>query len=595
MSKSLDRRLLRVAIEAELITEEQVDGILKTAARDKKPVSSLLIETAGIDETDFLGLVADRLRATPINLADCQIDSEVARVVPKELSYEHHLIPIAKIDHVMTLAVCNPFDVVTLDQLRNTTGCTVRLVFAFEGMIEEALNKVYKPGAAQLEAVMDELEVGDSVELKESDVDDSELDIEALGKGGDDSPVIKFVNLIVYQAVKQGASDIHIEPFDRIVRVRFRQDGVCAEVYQPPKSLLNSIVSRIKIICDMDIAERRRPQDGKFQMRVEGRQIDFRVSILPTVHGEKVVMRILDQGNLALSLESLGFEKKALKDFKEGIESSYGMILVTGPTGSGKSTTLYSAVKEILSDESNFVTVEDPVEYQVYGVNQVQVSEKRGLTFAGALRSILRQDPDVVMIGEIRDAETIEIAIKAALTGHLVLSTLHTNDAASTITRMVDMGVDPFMVASATLCVSAQRLARRLCRHCKEPMDRPPVGRLCSIGFTEEEAETVELFQPIGCGRCKNGYSGRFALLETMPINEDIQRMIVGGKSALDIKNSAIIDHGMITLRRCANLNAMRGHTSVEEVLRTTMRDEVMPDGTPLSEIIAKYKQVQPA
>jgi len=329
----------------------------------------------------------------------------------------------------------------------------------------------------------------------------------------------------------------------------------------------------------MDIAERRKPQDGKFQIKLEGRGIDFRVSVLPTVHGEKVVMRILDGSNLALSLESLGFEKSALSDFQTAISSSYGMILVTGPTGSGKSTTLYSAVKAILNDELNFVTVEDPVEYQVHGVNQVHVNEKRGLTFASALRSILRQDPDIVMIGEIRDTETIGIAIKAALTGHLVLSTLHTNDAASTITRMIDMGVDPFMVSSATLLVSAQRLARRLCKYCKAPLETTPKKRLLSIGFTEEEAETAEIFRTVGCPRCKNGYSGRFALLETMPMNEDIQRMVIQGESALDLKNTAILDHDMITLRRCGILNALRGVTTLEEILRVTMPDEVAAGG----------------
>jgi type IV pilus assembly protein PilB len=420
-------------------------------------------------------------------------------------------------------------------------------------------------------------EMGDhGIELKKEDASVEELDLEAIAAGHDESPVVKFVNLVIYQAIKDRVSDIHIEPFEKFVRVRYRADGVCYETYRPPKALHNSIVSRIKIMCAMDIAERRRPQDGKFQIRVEGRQIDFRVSVLPTVHGEKVVLRVLDGGNLALALETLGFEPKALEDFKAAIASDYGMILVTGPTGSGKSTTLYSAVKEILTDEMNFVTVEDPVEYQVLGVNQVQVSEKRGLTFAAALRSILRQDPDVIMIGEIRDTETIEIAIKAALTGHLVLSTLHTNDAASTISRMVDMGVDPFMVASSTLLVSAQRLARRLCKYCKGPLEAPK-ERLLAVGFLESEVETAQLFRPVGCGRCKQGYAGRFALLETMPLNEDLKRMIVEGRSAMDIKNRAVTEHGMITLRRCGVLNVIRGNTSIEEVLRTTMPDDVGP------------------
>jgi type IV pilus assembly protein PilB len=327
----------------------------------------------------------------------------------------------------------------------------------------------------------------------------------------------------------------------------------------------------------LDIAERRKPQDGKFQMRIEGRQIDFRVSILPVIHGEKVVMRLLDATNLQLDLASLGFEEKALSDFRHAIAQPYGMILVTGPTGSGKSTTLYSSVREMLTPEDNFVTVEDPVEYQLEGVNQVQVNPKRGLTFAAALRSILRQDPDTILIGEIRDAETIEIAIKAALTGHLVLSTLHTNDAPSTITRMVDMGVDPFMVASSTLLVSAQRLCRKLCGACREPVEAPPKERLLALGLYEEdftdEGLTMQFMRAKGCPRCNQGYAGRFAILETLPMTEDVKRVIIKGGSAQDIKKTALAN-GMMTLRRCGLRAAARGRTSLEMVISTTLQDQ---------------------
>ena len=326
----------------------------------------------------------------------------------------------------------------------------------------------------------------------------------------------------------------------------------------------------------MDIAERRKPQDGKFQVKVEGRQVDFRVSTLPCVHGEKVVMRILDASNLALSLAKLGFEEKCLQDFREAISAPYGMILVTGPTGSGKTTTLYSAVKEIITPEDNFVTVEDPVEYQVDGVNQVQVNVKSGLTFAAALRSILRQDPDTIMIGEIRDSETIDIAVKAALTGHLVLSTLHTNDAAGTITRMVDMGVDPFMVASSTLLVSAQRLMRRICSRCRVEVKVTP-EKMKKLGYLDEEiAEKPIFYQASGCARCAGGYAGRFALLETLPMTDAIKRMVIDGHSAIEIRKKAL-EEGMISLRRAALLNAMRGTTSVEEVMRVTLSDDVRP------------------
>jgi len=580
MSRSFDKRVARILRAADILSEENLAQVVEAAAKENSSISAVLVKRGIVEENDLLGILAERLRVTPVSLHDFMLDPTVVRVIPQETATTHHMVPISRIEDVLTVAVSNPFDVVTLDHLRNTTGCELRLVLSLPEAIERALNRVYNPGAAELEAVMDEMGEAD-IEVRSAD-DVDELDLETLAKDEGESPVVRFVNLVIYQAIKERVSDIHVEPFEKVVRVRFRSDGLCSEAFKPPKALHNSIVSRIKIMCGLDIAERRRPQDGKFQIRADGRSIDFRVSVLPTVHGEKVVMRILDGGNLALSLDSLGFEPKALEDFRTSIASSYGMILVTGPTGSGKSTTLYSAVKELLNDELNFVTVEDPVEYQLYGVNQVHVSEKRGLTFAAALRSILRQDPDIIMIGEIRDTETIGIAIKAALTGHLVLSTLHTNDAPSSISRMIDMGVDPFMVASATLLVSAQRLARRLCKYCKAPYDRMPPDRLMSLGFTAEEAEGAELFKPVGCPRCKNGYSGRFALLETMPLNEDLKRMIVDGKSALELKNAAIVDHGMITLRRSGVLNSMRGITSLEEVLRVTMPDEVMPDGTVL-------------
>ena len=579
MSSPFDKRVIRILEDGGALAPDDLQTVVDAASKERVPVSTMLLKRGLMEENELLGVLAERLRVTPVTLHDCTLDPEIVRTVSQELAAAHHMIPISRIGDVLTVAVSNPFDVVTLDQLRNSTGCELRLVLSLEESIEKALNRVYNPGAAELEAVMGEM--GDhDIEVKKPEVD--ELDLESIAKSEDESPVIKFVNLVIYQAIKEKVSDIHIEPFDPVVRVRFRSDGLCYEAFKPPKALHNSIVSRIKIMCGLDIAERRKPQDGKFQIRVEGRSIDFRVSVLPTVHGEKVVMRILDGGNLALSLDSLGFETKALADFQEAIKASYGMILVTGPTGSGKSTTLYSAVKEILTDELNFVTVEDPVEYQLYGVNQVQVSEKRGLSFAAALRSILRQDPDIVMVGEIRDTETINIAIKAAPTGHRVLSTLHTNDAPSTITRMIDMGVDPFMVSSATLMVSAQRLARRLCKYCKEPVGPVPAERLLNLGFLESEVDGAQLFRPAGCSRCKNGYAGRFALLETMPMNEDLKRHIIEGKSSLEIKNRAILEHGMITLRRCGLLNAMRGLTSLEEVLRVTMPDEVRPDGTRL-------------
>jgi len=378
---------------------------------------------------------------------------------------------------------------------------------------------------------------------------------------------------MLLRALKEKASDIHIEPGDKFVRIRFRVDGSLYEVMRPPLAILPPLISRLKILASLDIAERFTPQDGKFQIRFENRKIDFRLSVLPVVGGEKAVMRILDTGTMSLRLESLGYEPKALTDLQRAASAAYGMMLLTGPTGSGKSTTLYACVREIAKPDVNVVTVEDPVEYRMDGVNQVPVNPKRGLTFAGALRSILRQDPDIVLVGEIRDTETADIAIKAALTGHLVLSTLHTNDASTTITRLTDMGIDPFMVSSSLLCVGAQRLARRLCKYCRVRVD-VPAKELLSVGYLEEELEGMELYGPTpdGCPRCKNGYKGRFAILETLYLDSELKRMVVEGRSANELKEAAV-RNGMLTLRRVALLNAMRGVSSLEEVLSVTLED----------------------
>lgn len=569
---SFNKRLTRILEESGQFTPEQIDRGVKLAEEKGASLSTVVIQEGWVEERELLGLVAERLRFPPVDVRSILPDSAVLDTIPQDLASYYGVFPISKIGNILTLAVSNPYDVVKLDDIRIVTGCDLRLVIGLEDAVKEAISRGYNPGEQEMADLLEGI-VDPDVELKEEDdEDDRNLTLESV-ENGSDSPVVKLVNMIIYQAVKERASDIHIEPLEKKIRVRFRNDGALRETFSPPRRMLNSIVSRLKIMSSLDIAEKRRPQDGKFQIKMEGRQVDFRVSILPLVHGEKVVLRILDAGNLALKLDNLGFEEQALGDFREAISSPYGMILVTGPTGSGKSTTLYSAVKEVMRVTENFVTVEDPVEYQLEGVNQVQVNPKAGLTFAGALRSILRQDPDVVMIGEIRDSETIEIAVKAALTGHLVLSTLHTNDAPSTITRMVDMGVDPFMVASSTLLVSAQRLCRRLCPHCKEPLQAPP-ERLLSIGFTEAEVnQGPTLFSAKGCNRCTGGYSGRFAILETLPMSDDIKRIIIEGGSALDIRNTALAN-GMITLRRCAILNAIKGNTSIEEVLRVTLTDK---------------------
>ncbi len=576
---SFNKRVARILEGAQILEADELENSVRIATEEEKALSSVVVAQGLLKERDLLGLLANELKVPPIDVERLKPIDNVLEVIPQDLAQYYGVLPIAKIGNILTIAVSNPNDVLKLDDIRIVTGCELRLCLSLEDSLKDAIKEAYDPGDADVAGILEGLSDPDDLELREVDIEQDDLDLAALMDGEGESPVVKLVNLIIYQAIKDKASDIHIEPFEKRIRVRFRSDGVCRETFSPPRKMLGSIVSRVKIMASLDIAEKRRPQDGKFQMRVEGRQVDFRVSILPVVHGEKVVLRILDAANLALRLDMLGFESKALDDFKEAVVAPYGMVLVTGPTGSGKSTTLYSAVKEVLTVESNFVTVEDPVEYQLDGVNQVPVNPKRGMTFAGALRSILRQDPDVVMIGEIRDTETIEIAVKAALTGHLVLSTLHTNDAPSTISRMIDMGVDPFMVASSTLLIAAQRLCRKLCDGCKTPLDPPPIERLLSIGLTQAEAENAPTFyRAKGCGRCSQGFAGRFALLETLRITEGIKRVIIDGGSALDIKALAM-EEGMISLRRAGLLNAMRGKTSIDEVLRVTVADRRRPTG----------------
>ena len=435
--------------------------------------------------------------------------------------------------------------------------------------IEKILARAYQQDSDSVGEILQSFDDAD-LELKDAGGEEDSADMSAISD--EESPVVKLVNKIILDACNQGASDIHIEPFEKRVIVRYRKDGSLAEVMELPKRMQNNITSRIKIMAKMDIAEKRKPQDGKCQMRVGNKAIDFRISVLPVVWGEKTVMRVLDSSNLALDMKSLGFEPRSMEDYLWACAQPYGMILVTGPTGSGKSTTLYSAVRHIASPDINLVTVEDPVEYTLEGINQVPVNPKGGLTFAAALRSILRQDPDVVLLGEIRDHETLEIAVKAALTGHLVLSTLHTNDAPSTITRMVDMGMDPFMVASSTQLIAAQRLGRKLCPHCKKKVDLPK-DALLRLGFLEQDlTQPMELYEPAGCPRCNNGYKGRFAILETMRMTEPIRRMVVERAHLADIKKQALSE-GMLTLRRCGLLNASRGKTSLQEVEAVTMAD----------------------
>lgn len=568
---SFDRRLAQTLTRSEAIPADRVRELMARATAAGESLFAAVCASGDLDEAALLGVIAHDCATAAIGLDRLSPDRDALDALHKDTSSKYGVLPVSKIGNVLTIAVSDPYALVELDHLKLLLKCELRIVVASARAMADAQRRFYSDDAEKLEALIGDAHAADDMVVREHGEDERD-DLDISETGSETAPVIKLTNLIIANAIRDKVSDIHIEPYENRIRVRYRLDGVLKDVPSPPRSMGQSIVSRIKIMSSLDIAEKRRPQDGKFQVKIEGRSVDFRVSTLPVVHGEKVVMRILDTSNLALDLDTLGFEPKNLQDFRDAIAKPYGMILITGPTGSGKSTTLYSSVRELYSDEVNFVTVEDPVEYQLEGINQVPVNVKRGVTFAAALRSILRQDPDTILIGEIRDAETIEIAVKAALTGHLVLSTLHTNDAPGAISRMIDMGLDPFLVGTSVVLVAAQRLMRRLCSNCAEPI-KVPKERLTSVGFHAEEVEEAELFRAVGCSRCHQGYKGRFAIIETLPITDAIKELILAGKSSIDIKKQSISE-GMITLRRSAILNALRGHTSVEEVLRVTMSDD---------------------
>jgi type IV pilus assembly protein PilB len=556
-------QIRRLVVDSGLVSDEGWANARSTG----KPVLDVLIESGEVEEALLYEVLAATSGIVPIDLTRVNPDDESLAALSQEACMEHCVLPIAKLGDHLTVAVFDPFDVFLIDDLTIKSGCKVRAVLSHPAAIRAAHERIFQRGQREVDELIGDVN-GDELLVAESDQPE---DLDATVAEGEDAPAVKLVNLMILRALREKASDIHVEPMDKCLRVRFRVDGRLSEAMSPPKQMMSAILSRLKILANLDIAIRMEPQDGKFQMGFEGRRVDFRLSTLPVVGGEKAVMRILDQSGVAPNLEGLNFEPRCLQDFKEGTQASYGMLLVTGPTGSGKSTTLYAAVREVATPEVNVVTVEDPVEYRMDGINQVPVNPKRGLTFAGALRSILRQDPDVVLIGEIRDKETAEIAIKAALTGHLVLSTLHTNSAVQAVTRLMDMGIDPFMVSSAVVMVAAQRLVRQLCPHCKEEVDLPE-KELLHMGFRPEDLEgELSFFGPHkeGCPRCKNGYRGRMALLETFPNTPEIKRMVVAGASADELQEKAL-EQGMVTLRRAGLLNATRGKTSLEEVLRIT-------------------------
>jgi type IV pilus assembly protein PilB len=588
-----NRKLAALMRKHGLVDEQALQALYDKCAKESLLLASHLVSEGMIDEPTLLGLVAEDANTPPLDLDKMKIDIEQIRemnkgvdIVTEEQSKFYGVLPLALIGDHLTLAVANPYDVVMVDNLKLAVKKQIMPVVSTERAINKARELTYH---AQEKAVADMMEnMGDegeelAVTDAKRDEDDKKDDLAIAD--GDESPAVKLVRTVIASAIQKGASDIHIEPFEKRVRIRFRMDGVLHEMFNPPKRLQNAIVSRLKIMTDtMNIAERGKPQDGRIQVKMGGNAIDIRVNSLPTVHGEKVCMRILNKSNLAGSLDSLCFEPEVLAIVKRAIDAPYGMLLVTGPTGSGKSTTLYSCLRAVMTVEDNVNTVEDPVEYEIEGLNQCHVNPKRGLTFAAALRALLRQDPDTIMIGEIRDQETIEIAVKAALTGHLVLSTLHTNDAPSTISRIVDMGIEPFLAASTVLAIVAQRLGRRLCKNCKQPMtadELPTSKQLSDAGYKPEEIEGMTLWKAVGCSLCSHGYKGRFALVEAMEMTDDLRKVIIGGASTIELRKAAM-DLGMITLRRAGLMNAMRGVTSLEEVMRHTVGEEIGAEEGPV-------------
>ena len=495
------------------------------------------------------------------------VDSDVIEMIPGNIVQKYKIVPISLEGQTLTIAMVDPSNIFIIDDIKFLTRKNIRVTVATETSIKSAMDRFYDAGAS-LEDVMSEFDE-EGVDVVESSED---LDLGELESAAEQAPVVKLVNLILVDAIKKMASDIHIEPYEKSFRVRYRIDGVLYEVMKPPMKLRNALLSRIKIMSRLDIAERRLPQDGRIKLKTKGKEMDFRVSVLPTLFGEKIVLRLLDKSNLQLDMTKLGFEEKQLENFKDAIYKPFGMVLVTGPTGSGKTTTLYSALSELNKATENISTAEDPVEFNLGGINQVQIHESIGLTFASALRSFLRQDPDIIMVGEVRDFETAEISIKAALTGHMVLSTLHTNDAPSTVNRLLNMGVEPFLVSSSVNLILAQRLSRRICEDCKEELEIPK-ETLLDLGVPEEEVGSFQCHHGTGCPTCsQTGYKGRIALYEVMPLYEELKELVLVGASSTEIKREAM-RLGMLTLRQSGINKLKEGITTVEEVVRCSVKD----------------------
>jgi type IV pilus assembly protein PilB len=577
-------RIGELLLKEKRITPEQLQEALNYQRQHGGKLGYNLVKLGFVKDEEITGLLSRQYGVPSIAINQFEIDPAIVKLVPAETAQKYQIVPLSRSGATLTIAMTDPTNVFAMDDIKFMTGYNVEPVVASEVAVVAAIEKYYNKatapssGPSALEAASKALEDmptladGADVEVLE---EFEEISAEALARQGEEAPVIKLVNVILMSAIQKGASDIHIEPYEKELRVRYRIDGILYSIMQPPMKFRDAITSRIKIMSKLDIAEKRLPQDGRIKIRFQDhgvpKDIDFRVSCLPTLFGEKIVMRLLDKDKLMLDMTKLGFEAESLAKFETAIQKPWGMVLVTGPTGSGKTNTLYSSISRINTPDTNIMTAEDPVEFNLMGVNQVQVRDNIGLNFAAALRSFLRQDPNTILVGEIRDFETAEIAVKAALTGHLVLSTLHTNDAPSTINRLMNMGIEPFLVASSLNLVCAQRLVRRICKNCSEPHATPPPA-LMQAGFSAEDANSVIPNRGKGCEKCNNtGYKGRVGLYEVMEITEELRELILVGASALELRRKAI-DEGMLTLRSSGLRKVKEGVTTVDEVVRETVK-----------------------
>ena len=567
-------RLGELLVKSGKITPDQLEEALSAQQAEGGRVGTHLVKMGFIDDDDLVEFLSQRYGVPAINLGEVEVDESIISIIPAEVARKYTILPVSKAGAKLTIAMVDPTNVFAMDDVKFMTGYNVEPVVASDSSLRASIDQYYgSTHSIELKKVMEDLTDTDDTDLEVLE-EEEDLDLEALEAESEEAPVVRLVNIIMTDAIKKGASDIHIEPYEKEFRVRYRVDGLLYEMMRPPLRLKEAITSRLKIMSKLDIAEKRLPQDGriKIKTRVAGqvKDLDFRVSVLPTIFGEKIVLRLLDKDNLMLDMTRLGFEVESLRTFEQAILKPFGMVLVTGPTGSGKTNTLYSALQRINTPETNIMTAEDPVEFNLVGVNQVQMKEQIGLNFAAALRSFLRQDPNIILVGEIRDFETAEVAIKAALTGHLVLSTLHTNDAPSSINRLMNMGIEPFLVASSVNLIAAQRLVRRICTSCKEPIEVPDQA-LIDVGIPAQEVKSVKLFRGKGCERCNGtGFKGRVALFEVMNVDEEIRELILSGGSANELRQQSL-QNGMISLRESGLQKIREGVTTMEEVIRETI------------------------